>query len=109
MKKDKLPDLSPAHKVEPMLLAEGPINTTQDFHLAVEQAQVERIDSLEVTDELFKKLFHHVYKENTQLYVTYGSPGIKVYREGKKAECDKLESMTAEQSADYLAKKKLLS
>lgn len=97
----KLPEMDTQTLEDPVL------NTTQDFHMAVERCGVDHIDYLEVTDELFNRLFHHIVKGPEQMYVTHGSPGIKVYRKGMKDECDKRDRMQSEHYADYMVKIKL--
>lgn len=47
---------------------------------------------LEVTDMFFKALT----KGQKTSYLTYGKPGIKIYRSGTKAECDAEDNMSAD-------------
>lgn len=77
------------------------LSTPEDFRAAIGNAQMEGIESVEVSEDLFKYL---IKNQNTR-YITYGDPGVKVYRTGTKAECDKEDKMNAEAYADMIGKR----
>lgn len=81
------------------LYAESP----EDFRVALGQAQMEGFDHITVSE----KLFNFLVKNNKTRYLTYGTPGIKIYKEGTKDECDSEDSMSFDIYNDYLVKKKL--
>lgn len=72
-----------------------------DFRLMIGNAQMEQIEHIEVTERMFK----HLLKNNKSQYLTYGSPGIKVYKVGTKKEIDKIEKMSAESYGNYIGRK----
>jgi hypothetical protein len=77
------------------------LDTADDFRTAIGNAQMEGIDHVIVTERLFKYLI----KNQTTRYLTYGDPGVKVYKEGTKKECDKEDKMNAEAYGDMLGKR----
>lgn len=74
------------------------ISTPQDFTYAIGKAQMDMQeggkDYVEVTEELFKYLI----KNQKTRYLTYGSPGVKVYLAGTKDECDLVDSMSVDEN-----------
>lgn len=70
------------------------IDNPDEFRLRVGQAQMEGIKYLIVTE----KLFSYLTKNSPDLYMTYGVPGVKVYKEGMKDKADAIDSRTAEQA-----------
>lgn len=70
------------------------LDNLEEFRLAVSQAQIEGIKHLTVSD----KLFAYLTKNSNDLYITYGDPGLKLYREGLKDKAEKRDSRTAEQA-----------
>lgn len=74
------------------------MDNLEEFRIAVGQAQLDGIKHITVTD----KLFNYLTKGSTDSYITYGSPGIKVYREGLKEKADLKDSRTAEQAMNEI-------
>lgn len=90
---------------EPVVLKEDswePAKTREEFFDAVQRAHAEERDWLEVTDEVFKML---VRNQKTN-YLTYDSPGIKVFRVGTRDQILKEEAMTPEAYSSYIASKR---
>jgi len=77
------------------------IDSPEDFRNAIGHAQMEGIGYVEVTD----RLFNYLVKNQVTRYLTYGDPGIKVYKDGTKDQYDKEDSMNAEAYAEMLAKR----
>lgn len=80
------------------------VDTPEEFRMAIGALQMSGEDTLEVGPKLFKYLL----KNSKTPYLTYGSPGIKVYLQGTKKECDRVDKLSAEAYIDYVAKQKEL-
>lgn len=78
----------------------GVIDNPEEFRIAIGQAEMSGEKYVEVSEKLFK----YLVKNSKTRYITYGDGGIKVYKVGTKTECDYIESLTAEQYIDYMAK-----
>lgn len=77
------------------------INDHEEFRIAFARAQMEGIDSLEISE----KLFHKIKPAGGETpYFTMGHPGVKIYRIGTKEAQDKLDGMKAEEYLNYLGK-----
>lgn len=68
------------------------IDSYQDFDMAVREAHLTGLDHLEVTHKLFKTLT----KGTETHYMTWGSPGVKVFPEGTMKGILEDEKMDAE-------------
>lgn len=73
------------------------------YREALGQAQMSGIESLEVSDRLFKFL---VQTDPNTAYLTVGKPGVKIYRAGTKEQIKKNESLSADQNLERLTKEK---
>jgi hypothetical protein len=74
-----------------------------EFQMAIGHAQMEGKDFVEVTPELFQYL---VKKAKTK-YLTYGDPGVKVYKAGTREEIEREENMNAEHYHEHIMKKRM--
>lgn len=72
----------------------------EDFRVAIGYAQMEGLTHITVSERLMK----HLSRSDKVESITYGSPGVRVYKVGCKEKLDKLESMRAEEYGDYIAK-----
>ena len=79
------------------------IDTPDKFASAIGNAQLDGLEYVEVEERLFK----HLVKNSKTPYITYGKPGIKVYKRGTREELEKIDDMSAESYSTYLAKKTL--
>lgn len=77
------------------------IDDPEEFRAAIGQAQMEEVEFIEVSDRLFKFLV----KNNKTPYITYGSPGIKVYKAGTKDELDRIDRMNAQEYHEHVSRK----
>lgn len=76
------------------------LDNFQDFDMAVNEAKHTGLDHLEVTPKLFKNLT----KGTVTPYLTWGSPGIKVFQEGTMKSLLQDELMGAEQHREMVIK-----
>lgn len=85
--------------------ATGPLSSYRDFDAAVMDIHRNITDhddpSLEVTEELFGALT----KGQKTNYLTYGSPGIKVFLAGTRAQIEIDEALPAEKTRDLEIKR----
>lgn len=70
------------------------LDNLDEFRIAVSQAQLDGVKHLTVNE----KLFNYLTKGSNDLYITYGAPGVKIYKEGCKEKADALDARTAEQA-----------
>ena len=70
----------------------GIIDNAEEFRMAIGNAQMENLEYVEVSERLYKFLL----KNRESNYLTYGDPGIKVYRAGTKKKCDREDNMPPE-------------
>ncbi len=94
---------SPTVETQDNDLTKKILDNPEEFRVAVGQAQMDGIQHLEVTE----KLFAYLTRNSDTKYLTYGDPGLKIYKAGTKDAIEKVESMNAEAYNDYLVKKKL--
>lgn len=80
-------------------------STPEDFRMAIGRAQMDGLDYVEVTDDLFS----YLVKNQKTPYLTYGDPGIKVFKTGTRAQILQEESMNAEDHANMMARRKIAS
>lgn len=78
----------------------GVVDSPHEFQGAIGQAQMEGLEYVEVSE----RMFSYLLKNNKSNYLTYGSPGIKVYRAGTRAQMEREDRMSAEMKHEYLAK-----
>lgn len=78
------------------------IDSPDKFQSAIGNAQLDDLDYIEVEEKLFK----HLVKNSKTKYLTYGKPGIKVYKRGTREEIEAEESMSAEAYHDLLGKRR---
>jgi hypothetical protein len=69
------------------------VDNPHDFNMAIGHAQMAGRDYLEVSEELF----NYLVKNNQTDYLTYGSPGVKVYRAGTKEKIERLEKLSPDE------------
>jgi hypothetical protein len=79
------------------------IDSPREFEMAVANAQMEGDEHIEVSE----RLFNHLVKKAKTPYLTYGKPGIKIFKEGTKEEIQRIEKMNAEDYGNYVGRKKL--
>lgn len=68
------------------------IDDPTEFQMAISKAQMEGVDSLEVTERIFNWLI----KNNKTASLTYGNPGVRVFKTGTKDSILNEEKMNAE-------------
>jgi hypothetical protein len=78
------------------------VDDPESFRMAIGSAQMNGEEFIEIGPTLFKYLL----KSAKSRYLTYGSPGIKIYLKGTREELEKEEKMSAEQYLDYDTKRK---
>jgi hypothetical protein len=81
------------------------IDNPEDFRMAIGNAQMNGAEYVEVGEKLFKYLL----KNSKSKYLTYGAPGIKVYKAGTREQYEREDKMTAEAFAEYEAKQKQMN
>lgn len=74
------------------------IDNPTDFQYAVGNAQMSGRTYLEVSDELF----NYLVKNNNTQYLTYGNPGIKIFKEGTMEKILAFESLSPDEQAKKL-------
>lgn len=79
------------------------IDNPEEFRMAIGNCQLEGRNWVEVSE----RLFNYLIKNQKTAYITYGDPGIKVFKTGTRAGIAKEERMSAEEYADYAARKKM--
>jgi len=79
----------------------GVIDDPQDFRVAVGNAQMEGHEYIEVSE----RLFNHLARKSKTAYLTYGEPGVKVFKVGTREEIEKIEKMSAENYGNYMGRK----
>lgn len=67
--------------------------TPEEFRTAVGRAQLDGLDYVEVTEELF----NYLVKNQKTNYLTYGSPGIKVFKKGTREQLLREDLMKSEE------------
>lgn len=72
------------------------------FQMAIGHAQMDGKDHVIVSE----RLFNHLLRGNKSNYLTYGTPGIKIYKAGTKEECDSTDAMNAEEYHNWKARQK---
>lgn len=74
------------------------IDNPTDFQYAVGKAQMAMQEGDgEDFVEVSKELFEYLVKNQKTRYITYGSPGVKVYLAGTREECEITDSLSAEE------------
>lgn len=93
----------PEVAVQPAVVEEASevLDTPHDFQMAIGNAQMDGKEFVEVSEKLFK----YLVKNNKTNYLTYGDPGVKVFKVGTREEIENEESMTAEQSHEVKIRK----
>lgn len=86
--------MSKANMVETSAYEEKVVDNPEDFRIAIGHAQMAGKDFVEVSEELF----NYLVKNNPTEYITYGSPGVKVFKEGTRAKIESLERLSPEES-----------
>lgn len=89
---EETPDLDLTKKI---------LNTPEEFRQAIHQCQMEGVKYLEVTEKLFK----YLTRNQKTSYLTWGSPGVKVFVEGTRQKIEEVDNMGAEAHRDYVLKK----
>lgn len=103
--KDKFSALEVAGQIKSMPMTMGDaidsdvddgkvIDNPEDFRAAIHHAQLSGKDAVEVSEELF----FYLVKNNQTEYLTYGSPGVKVFKEGTKDKILQLEKLPPEEA-----------
>lgn len=94
----------PFDETLPEVSAEIPevADSTIDFQMAIGHAQMEGIEYIEVSE----KLFAYLMRKSKSSYITYGDPGVKVFKVGTRDEILREESMNAESYHDHITKKR---
>ncbi len=92
---DQLPEVK--EETEPV------IDNPEDFRIALGNAQMDGKEFIEVSP----KLYSYLLKNAKSPYITYGDPGIKVYKAGTREDIEREEAMSAEMRAEYLTKKRI--
>ena len=77
------------------------IDTPDKFQQAIGNAQLDDLDYIEVEEKLFK----HLVKNSKTEYLTYGKPGIKVFKRGTRDEILRKDEMSADRYHDFVSRK----
>lgn len=77
------------------------IDTPEAFRTALGVAQMDELEYIEVGE----KLFNYLVKNQKTPYLTYGEPGIKIYKKGTRVAIEKEESMKAEDRYTLICKR----
>jgi hypothetical protein len=80
------------------------VDDPESFRMAIGAAQMNDEEFIEVGEKLFKYLL----KNSKSRYLTYGSPGIKIYLKGTREALEKEEKMSGEQYLEHVSKQKQL-
>ena len=78
------------------------IDTPDKIQEAIGNAQLDGLDYIEVEERLFK----HLVKNSPTEYLTYGKPGIKVFKRGTRDAILKKDNLSAEAYHDYVSRKR---
>lgn len=78
------------------------LDNPEEFRTAIGQAQMNNVHALEVTD----KLFRYLTRDSDSPFITYGDPGIKVYKVGTRQDIEGRQNMTAELYHEYLSEQR---
>lgn len=92
-----------AETVETKIETSEVLDNPEEFRMAIGNCQLEGRGWIEVSE----RLFNYLIKNQKTAYITYGDPGIKVFKAGTRAGIAKEERMSAEEYADYAARKKM--
>lgn len=84
--------------------AKTAIDNPDDFKAALFDVQTDSEKFEEKFLIVTEKLFNYLAKKHKTEYLTYGDPGVRVYKEGTKAGIDKKESLNAEQYHNLVTK-----
>lgn len=76
------------------------VDNPEDFRMAVGHAQMAHAEYIEVS----ARMFEYLVKNNKTEYITYGSPGIKVYKEGTREKIEAWERLSPEQQMIQMRK-----
>lgn len=68
------------------------LDDLEKFRTAVGQAQMTGHDYLEVSERLFK----YLVKDANSKFLTYGQPGIKVYKAGTREQLERDQHMSSD-------------
>jgi predicted metal-binding transcription factor (methanogenesis marker protein 9) len=79
------------------------VDDPESFRMAIGAAQMNDQEYIEVGEKLFKYLL----KNSKSKFLTYGSPGIKIYLQGTREQLERESKMSAEQYLDYDTKRKM--
>ena len=69
------------------------IDNPTDFHTAIGHAQMAGRDYLEVSGDLF----NYLVKNHKTPYLTYGNPGVKVFKEGTRQKIMEFEKLNPDE------------
>lgn len=102
---DGISKTSSSNKVQTVNLNDV-ITSFQDFERAYRIASMEGVDTLEVTPEVFD----YICSDKNSDSLTWGKPGVRVFKAGTVDEILKRENMKADDtySADILKKRKAM-
>jgi len=78
------------------------VDDPESFRMAIGAAQMNDEEYIEVGEKLFKYLL----KNSKSRYLTYGSPGIKIYLKGTRDALEKEDKMSGEQYLEHVSKQK---
>lgn len=89
------------------VLPDEVVANPEDFQHAIGTAQMEKVDGTGKGYVIVsEKMFNYLVRNQVTPYLTYGDPGIKVYKEGTREHLESLERMTPEQYHEYIVKNK---
>lgn len=78
------------------------IDTPDKFEQAIGNAQLDGLEYIEVEERLFK----HLVRNSPTEYLTYGKPGVKVFKRGTRDAIMKKDNLSAEAYHDYVSRKR---
>lgn len=84
-------------------IPENITDNAEDFRLAIGRAQMDGLDYVEVSE----RLFNYLVKNQKTNYLTYGSPGIKVFKTGTRDQILREEKLNAEEFSAMEHKKRM--
>jgi hypothetical protein len=87
--------VSKGNVVEDVIVDDVVVDNPEDFRMAIGRAQMAGRESIEVSEELF----NYLVKNNQTEYLTYGSPGVKVYRAGTRDKIEKFEALNPDEQS----------
>lgn len=97
-----LPEVKEEAKAEVFEQSHAVIDTPDKFQEAIGNAQLDGLEYIEVEEKLFK----HLVRNSPTEYLTYGKPGVKVFKRGTREAILKKDNLSAEAYHDFVSRKR---